>query len=298
MAMTTDEVRAEVKRELALVPVPESRIAAITKKLLPKCMYYCGKSRPGSAAPFDFRGRLDGAVARFAALGLTREDYLAAAMRCPTLFTYSPDAVYRNIAGVAARFSAHGLTIAGYLRAALKSPTLFCQKPETVAANITGTADLCAGIGLTVDAYLRAALKAPALFGLAPSTVLNNISAVAAEFAGDGLTMADYLRAALKQPTLLCMAPETVASHIRFIQKMLDGGLFRFDSGAVGAMQEIMKAPMVITLSNRNLRLHEWLAMKHLATRRDSVGYGLMRRKSEILAEYSRCFPNNRRARV
>ena len=165
-------------------------------------------------------------VHKFDTNGLTVSQYLAAALRQPSLFAYSPITIADNINGLAKEFIVDGLTVPQYLAAALKQPSLFYRTPATITANIKNLVQEFAADGLTVPQYLAAALKKPPLFCQIPATITANIKGLVQEFADDDLTVTKYLAAALKQPSLFCQAPATIAGNIRgLVQEFAQDGL-------------------------------------------------------------------------
>jgi hypothetical protein len=64
----------------------------------------------------------------------------------------------------------------GYLRATAKQPSLFSMKPATVIGNIEDVAEHFKADGLTREAYLRVALKHPPLFVMKPGTIIGHVN--------------------------------------------------------------------------------------------------------------------------
>jgi hypothetical protein len=187
-------------------------------------------ARAPESGLFDFQSRVEPVLQRFSRHGLTRDDYLKAAIRHPQLFCLNPETVTSNIERVVAHFVPDDLAPKAYLQAAVKQPSLFYQRPETIIANVEGVLEHFAADGLTRSDYLRAAIKQPSVFTHTSETIIANVEGVLEHFAADGLTRSDYLRAAIKQPSLLCQRPETIICHIeRVAAHFAPSGLTRGD---------------------------------------------------------------------
>jgi hypothetical protein len=242
MSETDDPARhlPRIREELDKLPLPEEQKAEVAPKILKltnvldtRAGRVDGGNLGEDSTVFDFQSKINGVVERFAAEGLTREDYLQAAVKNPSLFGMSPETVEGNIRGVVERFAAEGLTRQAYVKAAVRQPPLFYQDPETVEKNIRGVVERFAAEGLTRQDYVKAAVKNPSLFTMSPETVEEKhirpaIERFAAEFAALELTARDYVQAAVKQPSLFTLLPETVEGNINgMVERFAAEGLTR-----------------------------------------------------------------------
>jgi hypothetical protein len=162
-------------------------------------------------APDTVLENVRGIVTRFADSGLTTQDYVKAALVHPSVFCTPPETAERNIRESADRL---GMPVTAYLKAAMQNSTLFYTRPETIEHNVRTVADVLSADGFTTDTYINAALKSPALFWLTPAQCNRNIEGMVDLFTADGLTTDHYLRAIRKRPILLTYSPETLADNI------------------------------------------------------------------------------------
>ena len=159
-------------------------------------------------------------------------------MTRPILFYQSPATVIHNVEAVVEHFKEQGLTRANYLRAALRQPSLLSQTPATVIANVEGVVRHFAVYGATPEDYLGAVLRQPSLFCQSPKTIIANVEDVAQRFGSQGLTLDAYVKAALRQPSLFCQSPATVIGHVNMVAELWRGGRVRIPhvgSGRSGA---------------------------------------------------------------
>jgi hypothetical protein len=251
-----------------------------------------GADRPADSTLFDFEDKINRVVEHFAPDGLTRSDYVRAAVKQPSLFCQRPETVIGNIEGVVRHFAPDGLTRSDYVRAAVKQPSLFTVKPETVIGNIEGVVRHFAPDGLTSAKYLRLAVKRPALFYQRPETVIGNIEEVARHFAPDGLTRKDYLGAALRQPQLFCQKPKTIFSHVNLIESLYrDGSLILprprhpSETETTPIVNFLIHNPQYFCLSDDNFGLREIHAK---VTQAQSSPAFLIRPRKEVESELAR----------
>jgi hypothetical protein len=162
---------------------------------------------------FDFKEKTERVVQHFAESGLTRDRYIGAAIKQPTLFVQNADTIISNINNVVEQFSSDGLTRRDYLQAAVDQPGLFHARPGTIISNIDGVVDHFAGDGLTRRDYLQAAVDQPSLFASKSSSIVDKIQQVVDHFAADGLTCKGYLTAVIKQPAILTRQADTVIEN-------------------------------------------------------------------------------------
>jgi hypothetical protein len=177
---------------------------------------------------FNFEGKVSRVVSHFACDGLTRADYLHAALRRVTLFFQNPETLIANIEGVTNHFQAHGLTRTDYLRCALEQPQLFYQKPRTL---------------------------------------ISNIDRVVKHFKDDGLTCEDYLRAAVQQPSLFYRKPVTIIHHVDLITDLYRKGFLRFNdfahlpqTDAAPVIEYMLHNSPLFLMSEDNIALREQYA--------------------------------------
>jgi hypothetical protein len=79
----------------------------------------------------------------------------------------------------------------------------------------------------------------------------------------------------------------------RLLEKQFD---LEYEAEAAPRMAEILKYPAPLAYSTSNRRLRQWWALNNRATGMYAFGSITTKKKKEILAEYHRKFPNNRRA--
>jgi mannitol/fructose-specific phosphotransferase system IIA component len=252
-----------IREELDKLPLTTEQKAAVTPTLLEAARFIDteagrvngGKLREDSGF-FDFDSKIRAVAERFKAEGLTREDYLQAAVKQPQLFYQAPDTIEKNIKPVVERFAAEGLTTKDYLAAAVKQPSLFAMSPETVEEkHIRPVVERFADHGLTAKKYIHAAVKSPSLFAMSPEKVAANITGVVERFAADGLTVEDYLQAAVRQSQLFVMSPDTVEGNIRgVVERFSDEGLTTKDYLQAAVKQPSLFTQSPETIENRNIR--------------------------------------------
>jgi hypothetical protein len=177
---------------------------------------------------FNFEGKVGRVVDHFACDGLTRDDYLRAAVRRITLFFQKPETLIANIEGVTNHFQAHGLTRRDYLGCALAQPQLFYQKPRTL---------------------------------------ISNIERVVKHFKDDGLTCRDYLQAAVKQPSLFYRKPRTIIRHVDLITDLYRKGFLRFNdfshlpqTDAAPVIEYMLHNAPLFLMSKDNIAMREQYA--------------------------------------
>lgn len=181
-----------IRQELDKLPLTREQKESVVPTLLKRAALLDSHGNTSSHALqaassfFEFAAKLDGVVAHFQADGLTRADYLHAAVTQPQLFLKSPATIIENVQAVVDRFADDGLTRKAYLQAALKQPSLFTQSAETITGHITGVVEQFAADGLTLKGYLQAALRQPSLFHRSPEAVGGHVAGVVKSFAGDG----------------------------------------------------------------------------------------------------------------
>ncbi|MFZ1934135.1 MAG: hypothetical protein WCB27_08540 [Thermoguttaceae bacterium] len=233
----TPQLAERIRDALALLPIPSEQRARVVSKLLKYASFIdtCGGKRPpgnfsATSTVFDFTGKLDELAGLLADTGQTRDDWLRAAIRNPSLFMQSPSTVAANILGLVAEFAVEGITLQLYMRAAMKHPAVLCQSPTTVGTNIRGVVKRFTGEGMTVRAYLRAALKQPSLFHYPRRAVAANIEGTVKRFASEGLTLRSYVACALKQPSLFHQSPKGIAANVKaVVKRFADTGLSTAD---------------------------------------------------------------------
>src|SRR5947209_2650264 len=74
---------------------------------------------------FDFNNKLQTIIQAFENEGLTLEQLKKSIIRIPQILSHSPESIIENINGVFNRFSKTGMTKSQYIRAAIKAPQLF-----------------------------------------------------------------------------------------------------------------------------------------------------------------------------
>jgi len=103
---------------------------------------FLNKDLLADSSLFDFVTKVEEVLEHFNDHGLTRRDYLKAAVTRPSLFYQKPATIISNIETVANHFGSEGLTRQSYLMAAIKRPSLFCHKPATIIGHVNLIADL------------------------------------------------------------------------------------------------------------------------------------------------------------
>ncbi len=239
---------------------------------------------------FDFEGKVDSVVKRFAACGLKRSEYIIAAIKEPRLFIQNPDTIIESVEkleqycsesgitrgaylrailakqpglacknpatmishveGVLNRFNEDGLTRQEYVTAAVKQPALFALKPETIVNNVEGVLRHFSPDGLARPVYLHAAAKHPSLFTLNPAKIIGNVENVVREFASEGLSCKDYLHAVIRQPSLLGLKPSTIIAHIRLISEMYKNNNISNSKSGHVGERDAIVAALQIALKN------------------------------------------------
>jgi hypothetical protein len=186
-------------------------------------------------------------------------------------------AVDDSVETIVSHFAAHGLTKGDYLRAAVKHPQLFVQRPQTFIANVEGVTNHFRAAGLTVADYLRAAIRHPQLFLHRPQTLIANVEGVTDHFRAAGLSVADYLRAAVRQPQLFAQRPQTIIGHVNLLIGLYHKDLASFhgqkdappDQPVQPLFAFLTRNPFFFCLADDNLTLRDiyaGISDKHFAS--------------------------------
>jgi len=172
------------------------------------------------------KNNVDGVAEKFKDNGLTKENYILACAKEPSLFRKSADSVEKHINDAVDKFKDKGITIDNYIPVCLIHPPLFYQRLETTEKHINDVVDKFKDKGLTLDNYLTICMLYPQLFSMSSDKIENNINSVVDKFKDNGLTEDDYIAACLKFPSLLYRSPETTENNINdVIDKLKDNGL-------------------------------------------------------------------------
>jgi hypothetical protein len=152
---------------------------------------------------------LDTNASRSAALlGMSKQQFIAAALKQPQLFSQNPHTLESNAARSARLL---GLDKRQFVAAALKQPSLLYQRPETLKANASRSAEL---FGITKEQFVAAALRLPQLFYQNPDTVKTKLVYIKA--------IAEAIGAPMDAAAILLRIPVAVAYgrnhlHLRYI---------------------------------------------------------------------------------
>lgn len=152
---------------------------------------------------------LDANVSRSAALlGMSKPQFIAAALKQPQLFSQTPHTLDSNSVRSAALL---GIERRQFVAAALKQPSLLYQRPETLDDNAGRSAQL---LGITKEQFVAAALRLPQLLYQNPDTVKAKIPYIAA--------IADAVGTPMDAAVILFRIPFAVAYgknhlHLRYV---------------------------------------------------------------------------------
>ena len=138
--------------------------------------------------------------------GISKSDFLKAAIRHPSLFYRAPQTLNSNIDNTAMLFNVDRNLL---IRCALQSPNIFTQQPQTLYKNITECAKR---FDVDKQHFIDAALKHSNLFSRSPESLEQNISNAAKEL---GVNKRELLEVALRQPVIFTFSPETLVKKAR-----------------------------------------------------------------------------------
>jgi hypothetical protein len=174
-----------------------------------------------------------------AKVAITKESFIAIALKQPSLLYLDPATIENNVAGSAALL---GLDIDKFGIFALRQPQLLYQKPETLNANVERSAVL---LGIAKRDFVAAAMKQPQLFCQKPETIDANVEQSASKL---GFAKQDFAAIALKQPSLFYQKPEALSARKPYILKI---------AKALGAdhmlLELLQNAPQALLCSKAHL---------------------------------------------
>ncbi len=176
-------------------------------------------------------------------LGINLKDYIKAAGKQPSLFSYTAEAINANIEETAKYF---GIDKETYIeKAAIKKPALFYRSLKEINANIKGAARL---LSVTKEEYIEAALKQPTLFVQLPDTIFSHVTETSKLM---GIKRTDYIQAALKQPSLFYQSPKTMQKNALVIKDVFEKGYIR----SYDIEGDMLRFPASLTYATSNTHL-------------------------------------------